>query len=163
MASAGSIFSIESPNQTAVWKGVLWKCSIIVSLVVLGFLMWQCGSAFVVGRSLSNVAVQHFHDELNREQYEQIFTEADDAFQRSASKSEMIKVLDRVHTRLDTSGQQELLNFTVTATLEGTYIVVDYTTKFEHGEATEQFTWSKSGGRLKLHDYHIESNAFVIG
>lgn len=144
-------------------KGVVWKWSIAVSVVVLGFLMWQCGSALMAGRSLSNAAVYDFHAQLNQEQYEQIFADADGGFQQSGGKDETIQFLQAVHRKLGNAGQASLTNVTVQAIAGATYIVAVYNTKFERGEAAEKFTWTKKDGRLRLHGYNVESKALIIG
>ena len=155
--------SLNSPTPAPERKHILWKWSIAITVVVLGFSIWQCGSALVAGRGLSNVAVQQFHAQLNEQQYEQIFTEADDGFQRSANKEETIKFLQAVHRKLGNAEQASLTNLTVQATAGGTYVIAAYTTKFERGAGTEKFTWTKKDGQLVLHGYNIQSRALVIG
>lgn len=144
-------------------KGIVWKWSIIATVAVLGFLMWQCGSALVAGRQLSNAAVQHFHDQLNGERYDQIFDEADDAFQHSGSREETIKFLEAVHNKLGSAQGANLTNIMVQATPGGTFTIVSYTTHYERGNAVERFTWLKRGGRLLLREYHVESKALIVG
>jgi|SRR5258708_7620840 len=131
--------------------------------MVLGYLMWQCGSGLLAGRNLSNAAVQQFHDELNDEQFQQIFDDADDGFQQSGHKEETIKFLEAVHRKLGKAQHANLANLMVQATPGGTYIMAAYTTKFEHGEADEKFVWTRKGGQLKLHGYNVQSKVFVIG
>jgi hypothetical protein len=160
-ASAASLNSPTTVN--APRKRVLWKWSIAITVVVLGFLMWQCGSALIAGRGLSNVAVQQFHAQLNEEQYQQIFADADDAFQRSANKEETINFLQSVHRKLGKAELASLTNITVQATAGRTYVIAAYTTKFERGEAAEKFTWTKTEGQLKLHGYNVQSKVFIIG
>ena len=144
-------------------KRVLWKWSIVITVIVLGFLLWQCGSALVAGRALSNTAVEQFHTELNGEQYEQIFGDSDDGFQQSGNKEETIKFLEAVHRKLGKAEQSNLANMMVQSTTGGTYIIAAYTTRFEHGEADEKFVWTRKGGQLKLHGYNVQSKAFIIG
>ena len=143
-------------------KHVLWKWSIAVTVVALGYLVWQCGSGLVAGRNLSNAAVQQFHNELNDEQYQQIWDDADGGFQRSDIR-ETFKFLEGVHRKLGKAQNANVVNLMVQATPGGTYIIADYKTKFEHGEAEEKFVWTKTAGHLKLHGYNVQSKVFVIG
>ena len=39
-------------------KRVLWKWSAAATVLILAFLMWQCGSALLQGRKLADVAVR---------------------------------------------------------------------------------------------------------
>lgn len=145
-------------------RRVLWKWSIVITVVVLGYLMWQCGSGLLAGRNLSNTAVQDFHDQLNDEHYQEIFADADDGFQQSGNKKEeTIKFLQAVHRKLGNAQQAHLVNIMVQATPGGTYIMAAYTTRFEHGEADEKFVWTRKSGQLKLHGYNVQSKVFVIG
>jgi hypothetical protein len=151
---------IPSPKPR---KGVIWKWSIAVTVVVLGFLLWQCGSALMAGREQSILAVQHFHDELNLEEYEQIFDEASPAFQQSGDKQETLKFFQAVHNKLGYARESHLVNLTVQSTTAGTYLIAIYNTKFERGDGQERFTWLRKGGRLILQGYNVESKAFIIG
>lgn len=160
-ASSPSLNSSDLGSESR--KSILWKWSIAITVVVLGFLAWQCGSALLAGRGLSNAAVKHFHEQLNEEQYEQIFAAADDGFQRSADREETIKFLQAVHRKLGSAEQTNLRNITVQATGAGTFVIASYITKFKNGEGTEQFTWTKTDGQLKLHGYNVQSKALVIG
>jgi hypothetical protein len=140
---------------------VLWKWSLAATVVILLFLMWQCGSALVQGRKLVNAAVQRFHQQLNTEQYEEIYREADDGFRAGQSHDETIKFLKAVHKKLGNAGNATQANVRVDTNTHGTFTTTSYNTIFANGSATERFIWVKSGGALKLYGYHIESNALL--
>ena len=144
-------------------KGVMWKWSIGITIVVLAFLMWQCGSAFMAGRKLSNASVQQFHQELNGAEYAQIVDEADEGFRHTGtSRDELMRFLQAVHTKLGNAGESSFTNITVNATTGGTFVITVYQTKFDRGEATERFTWIKRNGELFLYGYNIQSNALIM-
>ena len=144
-------------------KGVVWKWSIGVTLVVVGFLFWQCGSALLDGRKLSTVAVQHFHEQMNGAEYAQIVDEADEGFRHSGmTRDQLMKFLNAVHSRMGNAGVSNLANITVQATPGGTFIITVYRTKFDRGDAVENFTWLKKDGELLLYGYNIQSNALVM-
>lgn len=144
-------------------KGVVWKLSIAVTIVVLAFLMWQCGSAIMAGRKLSNASVQEFHQELNGAEYAQIVDGADEGFRHSGTtRDELIRFLQAVHTKLGNAGESSLRNITVNATTGGTFVITVYQTKFDRGDAIEKFTWMKRRGELFLYGYNIQSNALIM-
>lgn len=151
---------IPSPKPR---KGVIWKWSIAATVVVLGFLLWQCGSALMAGREQSILAVQHFHDELNLDEYEHIFDEASPAFQQSGNKEETLKFLQAVHKKLGNAQQSSLVNLMVQTTPAGTFLIVVYNSKFESGNAQEKFTWLRKNGRLILQGYNVDSKVFLFG
>ena len=140
---------------------LMWILSVVGVLVA--FLMWQCGTALYEGAKKSDVAVSHFHELLNNENYEQICTEADPAFQASDKKEELIKFLSAVHRKLGRAGEAKRGTVNVNANTNGTFVSVDYQTQFDKGPAQENFTFKKTiTGELKLLGYHIQSSALVL-
>jgi hypothetical protein len=140
---------------------LLWKWSFAVATVVLVLLMWQCGSALVRGRKLATAAVRHFHQQLNAEEYEEIYREADEGFRAGQSHDELIKFLQAVHRKLGNAGNENQVNIRADTNTRGTFTTTWYNTTFVHGTASERFTWVTSDGALKLYAYHIESNALL--
>lgn len=159
MASTFTPRPIESaPKQ----KWISWKWTLIVTAVVMTFFMWQCGTALFHGRGLANVAVRHFHEQLNTGDYAQICQEADARFTQAQNSSEVTKFLQAVHNKLGSAGTEKLVNLNVSVTTNGTFVVTQYSTAFDAGQAQETFTWLKSGNALKLAGYNIQSNAFIL-
>jgi deoxyribodipyrimidine photolyase-like uncharacterized protein len=143
-------------------KRALWKWSLVATGVILVFLLWQCGSALVQGRKLANAAVRHFHQQLNTEDYEEIYNEADDLFKAGQNHDELIRLLRAVHKKLGNAGDEKQVNVRADVNTNGTFITTWYSTAFVSGTATEMFTWVRSGGTLKLYSYHIESNGLIL-
>jgi hypothetical protein len=123
--------------------------------------MWQCGSALVQGRKLATASVRHFHQQLNAEEYEEIYRDADGGFRAGQSHDELIKFLQVVHRKLGNAGHENQVNIRVDTNARGTFTTTWYSTIFVNGTASERFTWVSSGGVLKLYAYHIESNALL--
>jgi hypothetical protein len=140
---------------------VLWKWSFFITAIVLAFLIWQCGSALFQGRRSANEAVRHFHQELNGGEYEQICQEASAAFTQAANHDDLVKFLQAVHTKLGAVETESFINLTVSATTGGTFVTTRYNAKFARGSAVETFTWKKTGSRLKLYGYNIQSSALL--
>jgi hypothetical protein len=143
-------------------KGSLWKWSVGATSIILLVLLWQCGSALVQGRKLANAAVRHFHQQLNTEEYDEIYQEADEGFKNGQTHDEIIEFLRAVHSKLGNTGDEKQINIRADANTHGAFITARYSTAFVSGTATETFTWIKSSGILKLHAYHIQSNALIL-
>ena len=141
-------------------KRVLWKWSLLAAALLLGYLMWQCGSGLSAGARLSDAAVQHFHSQLDSGDYEAILQESDPAFQNADSHEELVKFLTGVHSKLGALRGAARTNLSVNADTRGTFINTTYKSTFEQGDAVETFTWRKAGSGLKLVTYRIESKAF---
>ena len=71
-------------------KRILWKWSLVISGGFLAILMWQCGSALYSGSRLADVAVQRFHGQLNRGEFDKICSEADEAFSQQQKHDELV-------------------------------------------------------------------------
>jgi hypothetical protein len=151
----------EPTHKPPVRKKVLWKWSIGVTVVILTFLMWQCGFALVQGRKLANVEVTHFHERLNAEQYEDICRNADEGFKAKQSQEELIKFLAAVHKKLGKAGVENQINIRVDTNTNGTFLTTWYNTEFASGTATETFTWRKSNGSWRLLGYNVQSAALL--
>lgn len=142
-------------------KRVLWKWSLAITSAALVFLMWQCGSAFVNGRRLANGSVRHFHQQLNTEEYEEIYRSADEGFRAGQNHDQLIRLLQTVHNKLGNASDENRVNMRIDRNSHGTFITAMYKTAFANGMATETFTWTEGNGILKLYGYHIESNALL--
>jgi hypothetical protein len=142
-------------------RRVLWKWSLIVAVVVLGYFMWQCGSGLRAGARLSDDAVRHFHAQLDSAAYSDILGESDEAFQTSDSNEELTKFLAGVHSKLGSSRGFRRLGLNVNAATNGTFISVSYQTTFDQGNAEETFVWKRVPEGLKLFRYNVNSNVFV--
>jgi len=143
-------------------KRVLWKWSAAVTTLILAFLTWQCGSALVQGRKLADAAVRRFHEQLNAGDFEGIYREADQGFKTDQDHDESIRFLEAVHRKLGLAGPETRLNIRVETNPGGTFLTTQYSTTFAAGTATEMFIWVKSGGKLKLNGYHVQSNALIL-
>ena len=140
---------------------VLLRWSLLVTVLVLGYFMWQCGSGMRAGARLSDDAVRHFHSQLDSGAYDDIVRDSDEAFQNSGNRDEIVKFLAGVHAKLGRSHDFTRTNIFVNASTNGTFIRVSYQSTFDQGSAVEAFTWKKAGGSLKLVRYDVNSNVFL--
>lgn len=150
-----------APPRVAPRKRVLWKWSLAATLVLTAILYWRCGTGLLQGKKLSGNGVQQFHALLNSGQYDQIYDGASDAFRASGNKADMIKFLQAVHRKLGDAGSYTLKNLNVTATTTGTYITAEYGTTFTQGDAVEIFTWLRSGQKVLLYRYNVQSMKLI--
>ncbi len=149
----------SSPRRT---KRGLWNWSLALTAMSLIILAWRCGSALHQGRALADSAVGEFHEKLNAGQYEEIYRGADQELAIETKHEELIRFLERLHSKLGDAGVTTQMNIRVNATTFGSSVVAQYNTTFARGTAVETFTWVEKGGTLKLHGYDIHSNALVV-
>jgi hypothetical protein len=63
-------------------KRVLLKWSLLATVLMLGYFMWQCESGMRAGARLSDDAVRRFHSQLDSEGYGDIVRESDETFRK---------------------------------------------------------------------------------
>jgi hypothetical protein len=156
-----SPIQLPPPNFTYVvkpQKRVLWKWSALVASIVFLFFLWQCGSGLYFGYKSGGQAAERFHAQFNAGQYDEICTEADEAF---AVQEQQKHFLEQIHKKLGDAGATRQVHINVNAMTSGTFVVSEFTTSFDQGQGEEWFTWRKSGTSLKLYRYDVRSDAFV--
>ena len=143
-------------------KRPLRKWSLLATAALFAFLLWQCGSGLYEAAKSSDVAVGHFHDLLNHQQYEQIWNEADPGFRNPEKKDETLAFFAGVHRKLGNAKAASRGGMNVNATTNGTFVLIGYVTTFDDGTAEESFTFKKTiAGELKLFGYDVRSNVFL--
>jgi len=110
----------------------------------------------------STNSVSQFHAELNNEDYQSIYSQADQRFRDASKREDLFQLLGAVHRKLGTVQGAERQNFHVNFNTSGTQVVVTYNTKFSGGDAVEEFVWAKDGDTLRLLHYNINSNALIV-
>ncbi len=112
--------------------------------------------------ALGRAAVAKFHQQLDAEQYDQIYAEADPALRQASTHRDFIALMSAVHRKLgkiqDATGE----SFNVNWGTSGTQVRMSYKTKFAGGDAEETFVWHVVADRPLLLNYNINSNALII-
>jgi len=112
--------------------------------------------------ALGRAAVAKFHQQLDAEQYDQIYVEADPALRQASPQREFLALMGAIHRKLgkiqDATGQ----SFNVNWTTSGTQVRMTYKTKFAGGDADETFVWHVVAEKPLLLNYNINSNALII-
>lgn len=111
--------------------------------------------------AIARDGVAHFHQQLNQEQYNQIYREAAPAFRKAEKRADFLAFAGAIHRKLGNVKDTTQENFNVNFGTAGTEVVVGYATKFDEGNATEQFTWRIVGQKPILLGYRIDSQALI--
>ena len=156
LALAAHSENIERPRRQ-----VFLKIFLVVAAGILLNAMWQCGSTLWKGHRLSNVAVQHFHEQLNTERYEEICSDADSILGEQ-NQAELLRILRAVHKGLGNVGGTTLTEIHVESKPQGTLTIATYKTAFEKGSGIETFVFRNNKGTLKLYGYHVDSNKLIV-
>jgi hypothetical protein len=139
-------------------RAITWL--LIAGCIAAAFLLWEFGKVLYRGDKQANVAVQHFHQELNDSEYEQIYQEADAGFREASTHNDVIKLLQSVHTRLGNATASSVTRLDINSDAKGTFVTAAYNSTFARGSAVETFKWLRKGTDLTLYSYNVRSNVF---
>jgi hypothetical protein len=105
-----------------------------------------------------------FHAQLDTEQYNSIYTAADEKLHQVLTEAEVVKLLQGVHEKLGIVQESSLREsgegwHTGQGRLvEGATVTLVYDTRFAGGKGTETFLWHITDNGAALYGYHINSN-----
>lgn len=133
----------------------------VVSICAATALLCACGSS-TKSLELAEQNVQHFHSELDSQQYTAVYAASDEKFHEATTESDFVKLLEAVHRKLGNVQQANLRNTGVAWFAgQGATVTLVYETKFAEGTGTEQFIWHIKDNGAALYRYQINSNELV--
>ena len=128
--------------------------------LIFGFLICLaitgCGD-MIKGKSLAEPQVAAFHQKLDAGKFDEIYSTADEAFRKAASKEKALELFSAVNKKLGKVKSSSTSNWNVNTFNFVTTVVLVVETEFEHGKGTEKFTFRISDGKASLVGYNINS------
>ena len=106
-------------------------------------------------------AVTAFHQQLDAGQFAESYKGASSEFRSATTEADWVKLAGAVHRKLGKFLSSTQLGWNDQSTTSGHFIALGYKSKFEHGDATEQFTYRIDGGKASLAGYNVNSNALI--
>jgi hypothetical protein len=138
-------------------KKKLFAMFAVVFAITL-FVLWSCGKGAYHDYRLASAAVDHFHEELDRGNFEAIYSEATEDFRSGGTSADFIEVLETVHQKMGNSGKKTPQGFHVNWK-NGRHLVDQvFDTQFALGHAQESFIWVVENDQVRLYYYHIHSH-----
>jgi hypothetical protein len=134
-----------------------WLLTAGAIVVVASAVVWSCGRNAYRNYRVANTAVDHFHDQLNREDYDGIYGEASDEFRRFGTRAEDAKFFATVHQKMGNSGTRSPRGFHVNWRNGHAWVDQVYETQFSLGSGQENFIWIVDQDHARLYGYHIDS------
>ena len=102
-------------------------------------------------------------DDIAEERYDKVYNESSELWQRDATKEKSAEVLKTLHSKLGKVESRTVHSATEQqnsgGALKGHAFIITYQTKFERGEAMENFTLVEENGRWLLARYLVNSTA----
>lgn len=131
--------------------------SILLFLTVIS----SCSSGKDV--QIAEQSVEQFHSQMDSEQYQTIYSAADEGFHKATNEADFVALLQSVHKKLGKVQTSQRSNFQVgVSTGQGIVVTLVYNTTFGQGSGTEQFFWHMRDNRPLLLGYHINSNDLIL-
>jgi hypothetical protein len=130
----------------------------LLTLVVVA-LQLSCGVK--KGREHAERAVEKFHSQLNAGQFQQIYSESDEAFRKAVTEEQALQLFNAVRSKLGTVQQAKLTGWHVNPTTGGSAVTLGYDVDFSEGKGTEQFVYHVTGDKALLFNYNVNSPLLV--
>jgi len=127
---------------------------------VLGLLFAGCGTGDNI--RLAENGVTRVHAQMDNGQFLDIYTQAYDGFRSATKQQDFLDFVGAVHRKLGKVQTATRGSYFVNFTTSGTRVRLNYQTKFEGGDAQEEFVWKIKGQDAALVGYHINSTALIL-
>ena len=121
--------------------------------------MSSCSASVTPGyveedKKTAEVAIGHFHERFNKQQYQEIYDDAHESFKKGQKKDDAINAMKQTRERFGNSEQvtEKWINVIIGAPIQ---IRAVYNSKFSKGDTTEMFIFVKERNAVKLVQYQI--------
>jgi hypothetical protein len=129
--------------------------------LVVAILLGLQGCGVSADKAKAEVAVGVFHQQLDAENFDAIWSGTDDALRTATSRSKFEKFVQAVHRKLGNVVKTSDAGWTVQSFNFKTSVVLRQKTDFEHGSGTETFIFAVHGEDVRLAGYHVDSEDLV--
>jgi len=134
----------------------------VTMLAVLALPLVAC-TGLIQGKDAAEDAIGVFHERFNAEKFDAIYASASEAFRRDTPKNEFRVRLRAVRGSLGSVTDSDTANWQLSTRNFTTRVRVMARTTFDHGSATETFTYIMDDGRARLRAYDIETGEPILG
>ncbi len=131
----------------------------IIPIVTL-FMLIGCAS-LTKGKGAAESAVNRIHQQLNAEQYGEIYAQSDQKFRGAVKEDDSKALFEAIHRKLGNVKNATVSNWRINATTGGTIVSLVYDTEFAEGRGVERFDFLVSGERASLINYNINSPLLI--
>ena len=127
----------------------------LLTIVLFGVLLSGCSTQKDFQQA--ERATDEFHMQFAKGSYGEIYDTSDSAIKKSATREQMIAMLQRVNRKLGACGDPQRQSFVVNYNTNGTFVTMVYTRKCANGQLEENFIWRIQDGKPILYGFHFNS------
>ena len=131
----------------------------VIVVCVLSLTAGACG--ITKQKQNAEKGVAKFHQQLNDEQYHEIYVQSDKLFQQSSTEADVVALFGAVHAKLGTVKNATAQGWHVNATPQGTFVTLGYDVEFSEGKGVEQFVFKMNGSEPLLFNYNVNSPLLI--
>jgi hypothetical protein len=131
----------------------------IFAFVLFGLLF--CGCSGQQDFQKAERATDEFHMQFAKGNYGEIYDASDSAIKTSATREQMIGMLQRINRKLGPCGDPNRQGFNVNYHTSGRFVTMPYTRKCANGQLTENFIWRIQDGKPILYSYRFNSSVLA--
>jgi hypothetical protein len=131
----------------------------LTRLGLTALLVAATACAGIAAKGTAEDAVARFHQQLDGEQFDQIYGATDQLFKNAMTPVQFTEMLTTIHRkvgRVVSSTQTSFYSRDEAGTNPGSYISLTYDTQFADGLYTESFNWRVAGTGVMLVGYRID-------
>ena len=118
-----------------------------------------CGCSSQADFQKAERATDEFHMQFAKGSYGEIYDASDGAVKTSATREQMIGMLQKINLKLGPCGDPQRQSFNVNYNTSGRFVTMVYTRKCANGQLAENFVWRIQEGKPILYGYHFNSPA----
>ena len=130
-------------------------------ILVCALLLTASACGITKHKQNAEKGVAKFHQQLNAEQYHEIYVQSDKLFQQSAPEADIVALFGAVHAKLGTVKNATVQGWNVNATPSGTFVTLGYDVEFSEGKGMEQFVFKMNGSEPLLFNYNVNSPLLI--
>jgi hypothetical protein len=139
-------------GRTCAWLCPLFPLAAFACCLLLA----ACGDT-IYGKALAEKQMDVFHDQLNAGKFNEIYASAAQEFRDAAPKEKVLRLFAAVKGKLGSVQTATTTGWRVNTINLTTVVILTEDVHFEHGTATETFTYKVSGEHATLAGYNINS------
>ena len=132
-----------------------------ILLIALMMSLGACSGGKDLARS--EQAIARFHEQLNSNQFDEIYKNASPEWKGASSQADSQKLFAAVRKKLGPFQSGKQVGWRANYGTGGSTVVVQYDSKYEKGAATEIFTYRPSDPTPVLIGYNINSPVLITG
>jgi hypothetical protein len=132
----------------------------LLGLLLVAVLVAGCSSAQDLG--VAQAEVTRFRQLMAEQKFTDIYSAGSDDLKKVTTEQDLTRLLAAIDRKLGAVKTAEPNGWNVNYNSGGTFVTLNFKTRFERGTGAETFKYRITGGKALLAGYNIQSNDLMI-